>query len=93
MTTFTYDAPASYTTPRGTLRLFAYHNARGFVVTETECGGTVVKNTKGLKDSAGDIHPIENAEQTEQTVADILSNESGETVTAADIKKLWAKLA
>lgn len=90
MNAFAYDAPAAYTTPRGTLRLFAYHNARGFVVTETECGGSVVKGTKGLKDSAGDIYPIENAEQT---VADILSNESGETVTAADIKKLWAKLA
>ena len=92
MSTFTYDAPATLTTPaaRGSLRLFAYVNAKGKVITDSDCGGWTMKGSKGIADSAGDVHPIENAEQT---VADIISAEAGSTVTAADIKALWAKLA
>ena len=92
MNAFTYDAPATFITPaaRGNLRIFAYVNAKGKVITDSDCGGGTRKGSKGIVDSAGDVHPIENAEQT---VADIISAEAGETVTAADIKALWAKLA
>lgn len=92
MPAFTYDAPAAYTTPaiRGGLRLFAYVNAKGRIITDSDAGGWTMKSATGIVDSAGDVHPADDAAQT---VADIIAGEAGATVTAEDIRKLWAKLS
>lgn len=89
MTAFTYDAPATLTTRSG-LRIFAYVNAKGKVITDSDCGGWTMKGSKGIADSAGDVHPVENAAQV---VADIISNESGEIIGTDEVRTLWAKLA
>lgn len=88
MTAFTYDAPATLTTRSG-LRIFAYVNAKGKVITDSDCGGWTMKGSKGIADSTGDIHPVENAAQV---VADIISNESGEIIGTDEVRALWAKL-
>ena len=89
---YTYDNPATLTTPpaRGSLRLFAYVNAKGRIVTDSDAGGWTMKTAKGIVDSAGDVHPLVG---DAQIVADIISNEAGSTVTAQDIRALWAILA
>jgi len=92
MSTFTYDHPATLTTPatRGSLRLTAYVNAKGKVITDSDAGGWTLRGPKGIVDSSGDVHTGYDAAQT---VADIISNEAGETVTAEDVRALWAILA
>jgi len=92
MSAFTYDHPATFTTPvtRGSLRLFAYVNAKGRIVTDSDAGGWTMKTAKGIVDSAGDVHPLDN---DAQTVADIITNEAGATVTAQEVRALWAILA
>ena len=92
MNAFTYDNPATITTPpaRGSLRLVAYVNAKGKVITDSDAGGWTMKTAKGIVDSVGDVHPLGD---DAQTVAEIISNEAGETVTAQDIRALWAILA
>ena len=89
MSAFTYDHPATLTTSatRGSLRLFAYVNTEGRIVTDSDAGGWTMKTAKGIVDSAGGVHPLDNEAQT---VADIISNEAGATVTAEDVRALWA---
>jgi hypothetical protein len=88
MTAFTYDSPATLTTRSG-LRIFAYVNAKGAIVTDSDCGGWTMKGSKGIKDSCGDIHPIENSAQV---VADIISCESNEIIGTDEVQNLWAML-
>lgn len=66
MSAFTYDHPATFTTPatRGSLRIFAYVNAKGRIVTDSDAGGWTMKTAKGIVDSAGDVHPLDNDAQS-----------------------------
>ena len=89
MNAFTYDAPATLNTRSG-LRIFAYVNAKGRIVTDSDAGGWTMKGAKGIVDSAGDVHPVDNAAQV---VADIISCEAGEIIGTDEVRALWAKLS
>ena len=97
MTTFTKDSPATITTSadRGSLRLLAYLNDDGNVVTDSDLGGWCVREGGYIIDSTNERHTDDwssTGYTSEATVATIIMLDTGVEVAAADIRALWALL-
>ena len=95
MSTFTADSPATLTThaTRGSLRLLAYINADGNVVTDSDLGGWCVREGGYIIDDTNERH-IDDWSSTGYTsvatVATIITLGTGVEVAAEDVRTLWA---
>ena len=97
MNVFTADSPATLTTPatRGSLRLLAYVNNEGNVVTDSDLGGWCVRESGYIIDSTNERHTDDwssTGYTSEATVATIIMLDTGAEVSAEDVRALWALL-
>ena len=94
MNALTYDHPATFTT-RGNLRLLAYVNDEGNVVTDSDLGGWCVREGGHIIDDTNERH-VDDWSSTgytsEATVATIITLGTGVDIAAEDVRALWALL-
>ena len=71
-----------------TIAIFARANSNGQIITETECGAWTLRRNRTVEDDAGDLHPREG--DGAEMVAELLSMQSDEVITADRVRAVWA---